>query len=81
MYQYQPWGYQPYQIYQPAPQTQGSPLSSSQTAQLMQLIRSTTPEEAKAQVQRLIRERGITDEEWQQTARQASEICRALGIR
>lgn len=23
MYQYQPWGYQPYQIYQPAPQTQG----------------------------------------------------------
>ena len=49
--------------------------------QLMGLIRSTSPQQAKEQVQRLIRERGITQEEWDATARQASEICRALGIR
>lgn len=56
-------------------------LDSSQMVQLLGLIRSTSPQQAKEQVQRLIRERGITQEEWDATARQASEICRALGIR
>ena len=56
-------------------------LNNGQIQQLMGLIRQTNPKQAKQQVQRLIQERGITQAEWDETAKQASAICRALGIR
>lgn len=68
------------QLYSKA-KSSSMPLNNSQLSQLMQLIRTTSPEQAKQQVQRLIQERGITQEEWERTAAQASEICRTLGIR
>lgn len=58
-----------------------SGLDSGQVAQLMQMVRMTDPQQAREQVERMLRERGITQEEWRQTAERASAICRALGIR
>lgn len=65
------------QLYGRAQQT----LGADQMAQLMQLVRTTTPEQAKEQVQRLVRERGVTQQEWDETAARATAICRELGIK
>lgn len=57
---------------------QQSPLS--QMSHLMEFIKTTSPEQAKAQVEQLIKERGITQQEFDTVKQQASEIAKALGI-
>ena len=58
---------------------QQSPLS--QMSHLMEFIKTTSPEQAKAQVEQLIKERGITRQEFDAVKRQASEIAKVLGIK
>lgn len=58
---------------------QQSPLS--QMSYLMEFIKTTSPEQAKAQVEQLIKERGITQQEFDAVKRQASEIAKVLGIK
>ena len=45
------------------------------------MLNTMPPEQAKAQVERICAERGITAEQLDQTIRQAQEIGRVLGIR
>ncbi len=58
---------------------QQSPLS--QMSNLMEFIKTTSPEQAKAQVEQLIKERGITQQEFDAVKQQASEIAKVLGIK
>ena len=53
----------------------------SQMSHLMEFIKTTSPEQAKAQVEQLIKERGITQQEFDAVKQQASEIARVLGIK
>ena len=50
-------------------------------SELSRMLNTMTPEQAKAQVERICAERGITAEQLDQTIRQAQEIGRVLGIR
>ena len=50
-------------------------------SELSRMLNTMTPEQAKAQVERICAERGITAEQLDQTIRQAQEIGRGLGIR
>lgn len=47
----------------------------------MEFIKTTSPEQAKAQVEQLIKERGITQQEFDAVKQQASEIAKVLGIK
>ena len=58
---------------------QQSPLS--QMSHLMEFIKTTSPEQAKAQVEQLIKELGITQQEFDAVKRQASEMAKVLGIK
>lgn len=53
----------------------------SQMSRLLEFIKTTTPEQAKQQVEQLIKERGITPQEFEAVKKQASEIANALGIK
>lgn len=53
----------------------------SQMSRLLEFIKATTPEQAKRQVEQLIKERGITPQEFEAVKKQASEIANALGIK
>lgn len=66
-------------VIQRAGQFQQPPLS--QMSHLMEFIKTTSPEQAKAQVEQLIKERGITQQEFDAVKQQASEIARVLGIK
>lgn len=64
---------------QPVQQTQmpGRP----SMGQLMDMIKTTNPLEAKAQVEQIVKERGISQEEFNSYKQQAMQICQALGIK
>lgn len=49
-------------------------------SQLLQFIRTTSPQQAKSQVERLVKERGISQQEFDDIKKQASEIAKALGV-
>ena len=53
----------------------------SQMSRLLEFIKTTTPEQAKQQVEQLIKERGITQQEFEAVKKRASEIANALGIK
>lgn len=50
-------------------------------SELSWMLNTMTPEQARAQVERICAERGITAEQLDQTIRQAQEIGRVFGIR
>lgn len=45
------------------------------------MLRSMTPEQARAQVERICAERGITKDKLNQTIAEARQIAQVLGIR
>lgn len=48
--------------------------------QLMDFIKNTSPQQAKAQVERLVQEQGISASEFEEYKQKAQSIARTLGL-
>ena len=61
----------------------GNSLPRNQPAtmsQLMQFIKTTTPQQARAQVEQILKEKQVSSAEFETIKQQAKEIASSLGI-
>lgn len=49
--------------------------------QLLSLLKVTSPEQAKAQVEQLVKEKGVTSQELSMYQRKAEDLAKVLGIK
>lgn len=61
-----------------APQQQDG---NSNIGQLLSLLKATSPEQAKSQVEQLIKERGISQQELSMYQQKAENLAKILGIK
>lgn len=54
---------------------------SSNIGQLLSLLKTTSPDQAKAQVEQLIKERGISQQELSMYQQKAEDLAKILGIK
>lgn len=54
---------------------------SSNIGQLLSLLKTTSPEQAKSQVEQLIKERGISQQELSMYQQKAEDLAKILGIK
>nr|DAO47158.1 MAG TPA: hypothetical protein [Caudoviricetes sp.] len=61
---------------------QRKPMAGQQnnTAQLLDFIKSTNPQQAKMEVERLIKERGISATESEEYKQKAQQIAKSMGL-
>ena len=61
--------------------TTGNSTGSNNFGQLLSLLKETSPEQAKAQVEQLVKERGVTPQELSMYQRKAEGLAKVLGIK
>lgn len=54
---------------------------NSNIGQLLSLLKTTSPEQAKSQVEQLIKERGISQQELSMYQQKAENLAKILGIK
>lgn len=54
---------------------------NSNIGQLLGLLKTTSPEQAKSQVEQLIKERGISQQELEMYQQKAENLAKILGIK
>lgn len=54
---------------------------NSNIGQLLSLLKTTSPEQAKSQVEQLIKERGISQQELSMYQQKAEDLAKILGIK
>lgn len=54
---------------------------SSNIGQLLSFLKTTSPEQAKSQVEQLIKERGISQQELSMYQQKAEDLAKILGIK
>lgn len=54
---------------------------SSNIGQLLSLLKTTSPDQAKSQVEQLIKERGISQQELKMYQQKAENLAKILGIK
>lgn len=63
------------------PLTTGNSAGNNNFGQLLSLLKGTSPEQAKAQVEQLVKERGVTPQELSMYQRKAEDLAKVLGIK
>lgn len=62
-------------------QATGNSLGQSNITQLLGMLKNTSPEQAKSQVEQLIKERGISQQELSMYQQKAEDLAKILGIK
>lgn len=61
--------------------TTGNSTVHNNFGQLLSLLKVTSPEQAKAQVEQLVKEKGVTSQELSMYQRKAEDLAKVLGIK